>query len=509
MKRSMLVATAAVAALATAGTLSAGAFLATPRPAMAKTAQVDACAALTGATLTNGGKIASAVSVAADAAKGTPAYCEATGTLAPVAGSTIGVVFRLPAAWNGKMLGIGGGGWAGNLRLEAAMEGLNHGYATAQTDGGHGSVSPWDTTWASNPESITDFSYRAVHLTSVVGKEVVAAYYGKPQQKAYFQGCSTGGRMGLMEVQRFPDDYDAVISGAPVYNLLVQTSAVVRNNIFAQAGQGFTPAQLSLVNQAVLKSCDAKDGLEDGLIADPRACAWDPAEIRCKAGAAPGDQCLGEGQVAALRQLYGGVNLISGPVAAWPLAKGGEPGWSMFIQTSGAGKDATNGGGLGGLRGPILGDPDFDMAKFNPDTDIARVRTSAFAHGYEANDPAIGAFLAHGGKLLIWHGWSDPGPSPYGTISYYKQVAGSEPKAADGVRLFMAPGVYHCGGGPGPDQIDTLTALDQWVKTGVAPESLLATKKNAKISRPLCAFPKKAAYKGSGDPDDAANFTCG
>ena len=492
-----------VAASAAAGLFGAGAIVAAPAPALAK---ADACAALTAPGLFGQTSVSSAKPVAADAAKGLPAYCEVTATVSPAAGSTIGVVYRLPVGWNGKMLGLGGGGWAGNVRIESATPGLKSGYATAQTDGGHGATGPWDTAWASNPEAITDFAYRAIHLMTEVGKEVVAKYYGKQETRAYFQGCSTGGRQGLMEVQRFPDDYDGVISGAPVYNLLVQTSSVVRNQILSAPGAGFTADQLKLVNDAVLKSCDAKDGLADGIITDPRACSWDPAELQCKPGAA-GVACLSEGQVAALRSVYSGVQEIDGRQAAWPLSRGSELGWSRFIQTSTANPDASNGGGLGGLRGPILGDPNFDMAKFDHTVDLATVRSSAFARAYEANNPAIGAFTKHG-KLLMWHGWYDPGPSAIGTITYFRNVAGAAPDAADNVRLFLAPGVYHCGGGPGPDQFDLLGALDQWVKTGKPPQTLLATKVDAKISRPLCPYPAMPHYKGSGDPDAAASFEC-
>ena len=507
MKRSVPITAAglALAASAFAAAGAMGAFVAAPKSAHAAE---GACASLRAPGLFRHTTVTSAAMVVADPAKGLPAYCEVTAVVTPVAGSNIGVVVRLPEAWNGKMLGLGGGGWAGNVRLDAAAPGLKTGYATAQTDGGHATTGPWDTAWASNPESITDFAYRAIHQMTAVGKLVVARYYGKPETKAYYQGCSTGGRQGLMEVQRFPDDYDGVIAGAPVYNLLVQTSAVIRDHVFTAPGAGFTAAQLSLVNRTVLGACDAKDGLADGVIADPGACAWDPAELQCKAGAAAGSDCLSEGQVNALRTAYRGVQTIDGRTAAWPLSRGGEVGWSLFISTSADKPDASNGGGLGGLAGPILGDPKFDMGKFDPDTDLAKVRSSAFAHAYEANDPTISTFVDRGGKLLMWHGLSDPGPSPVGTIAYYRQVESAVPAADSGVRLFLAPGVYHCGGGPGPDRMDLLGALDRWVQTGQAPQTLLATKADGKISRPLCAYPAEAHYKGAGDPDAAASFEC-
>ena len=497
-------------ASALAGLLMAGVGLAALSGTCAIAAPADpaaACAALTAGGLFEHVAVTSANLVPADPGKGLPAYCEVTASDSPVAGSKIGLVYRLPEDWNGKMLGLGGGGWAGNVTLQGAQAGLKAGYATAQTNGGHESTSPWETGWAAKPEAITDFAYRAIHEMTGVGKQVVARYYGKPQSKAYYQGCSTGGRQGLMEVQRFPADYDGVITGAPVYNLLVQTSAVVRNNTFSAAGGGFTQDQLNRVNQAVLASCDAQDGLKDGLLADPRACKWDPQEIQCKDGAAGGD-CLSKTQVEALRTAYRGVRTMDGRIAAWPLAKGGETGWSRFLSVSGPGTDATNGGGLGGLRGPILGDPNFDLGKFDPSSDLAKVRGGAFARAYEASDPVITAFTGKGGKLLMWHGWNDPGPSPIGTIAYYEQVAGVLPQGQSDVRLFLAPGVEHCGGGPGPDQFDLLGALDRWVQTGQPPATLLASKAGSKLSRPLCAYPAVARYKGGGDADDPASYEC-
>ncbi len=477
------------------------------KPAAAQTEGGGACAALKAPGLFKDTSVDSAVTVAADAAKGTPAFCEVTAVISPVANSRIGVVYRLPEGWNGKLLGLGGGGWAGNVRIESALEGLKRGYATLQTDGGHSGANVWDPSWAANPEAATDFAWRAIHLMTVVGKDVAAHYYGRAQDKTYYEGCSTGGRQGLMEVQRFPDDYDAAITGAPVYSLLVQTTAMVRNELFSASGAGFTPDQLALVNKAVLASCDAKDGAADGVINNPRACGWDPVELQCKTGQS-GASCLSPAQVAALRSAYRGVQTPDGRVAAWPIAKGGEVGWSRFMQINGQSQDSTNGGGMGTLGKVITNDPNFGVPRFDPDRDVARVMSSAFAKQYNADDPAIGPFLKKGGKLLMWHGWSDPGPSPVGTITYYEKVRGSAIGADKSVRLFLAPGVYHCGGGPGPDKMDLLGAIDEWVKTDRAPETLIATKMQTKLSRPLCAYPRVAHYKGSGDLDAASSFEC-
>jgi feruloyl esterase len=235
--------------------------------------------------------VQTATAVAADAKTGLPAYCEVTALIAPVPGSKITAVYRLPKDWNGRMLGLGGGGWSGNLFLSlplsgpgrAANVGLPRGYATAQTDGGHSSPVPVDASWTrNNPAAVTDFSHRALHEMTVLGKQVVATHYGRAATKNYYTGCSTGGRMGMMETQRYPDDYDGVVAGAPVYSLLVQSSTVARDQIFKAPGAAISIEQLKLVHEAVLSACDAADGLKDGVVTDPRRCRWEPKSMECK-----------------------------------------------------------------------------------------------------------------------------------------------------------------------------------------------------------------------------------
>lgn len=444
--------------------------------------------------------------IAADATKRIPAFCEVQAVLTPAAGSRIGVVFRLPETWNGKLLGMGGGGWAGNVRLDAAAEGLQRGYATAQTDGGHPGTSPWDNKWVSNPASVTDFAYRAIHLMTATGKAVVAAYYGRPQTYAYYQGCSTGGRMGLMEAQRFPDDYDGIIAAAPVYSLQVQTSSLLRNQAFGAPGAGFTQAQLQLVNDAAVKACDMDDGLKDGLIAEPRSCGWKAATLQCKPGQAAGASCLGPAQVKALDTVYNGIRTPKGGWAAFPMNRGGEAGWAMFVRTGNA-PDATGGGGMVGLTPLLFGNRKIDVTKLTVG-DVAVARSSAFAKEYEAVDPDLRRFVASGGKLILWHGQSDPGPSPVGTADYYKAVGAKVPQADDSVRLFMAPGVGHCRGGPGADMPDTITALESWVEQGRAPATLISTRADGTLTRPFCPYPKQAHYAGTGDPNQPASWQC-
>ncbi|OYW46542.1 MAG: hypothetical protein B7Z08_07020 [Sphingomonadales bacterium 32-68-7] len=497
MTPTRLAASVALAALAAGCTAQQSAPSAASFPVLAG---ADKCAAVTGAMV--GAAPASGKWVAE--ANGVPGFCEVTATLNPVSGSNIGVVYRLPGAWNGKVLGFGGGGWIGNIAVGTAAEGLRKGYATLQTDGGHPIGNVWDNSWAANPEAAKDFSYRAIHEMTVTGKKLVAAYYGARHQKAYFQGCSTGGRMALMAAQRYPADFDAMSAGAPVYTLQVQTSSVLRANTFARPGAGFTAADLQLTQTSALNACDANDGLKDGLINDPRSCGWDPATIQCTG--AKNASCLSGPQVTALKAAYDGVRAPDGEWAMLPMSRGGEAGWAAFVGTAGTG-DATNGGGLGGLL-PLMFDaprptlPNFTLAN------VQQVRRSQFAQMYEAKDPNLRPFFARGGKLILWHGESDPGPSPVGTNDYVRAVLSAAPAARQNMRYFLYPGVGHCAGGPGADQVALLDALDGWTETGRAPDVLIGTKANGSITRPHCAWPNVAQYRGSGEANDPASWQC-
>jgi feruloyl esterase len=463
-------------------------------------AGADRCAAVTPAML--GATSASGKWV--EEANGLPGYCEVTGTLSPVPGSNIGVVYRLPASWNGKVLTFGGGGWVGNIAVQTASEGLRKGYATLQTDGGHPIGNVWDNSWAANPVAAADFSYRAIHETTVAGKQLVAAYYGQPHRRAYYQGCSTGGRMGLMEAQRYPDDFDLISAGAPVYTLQTQTSAVLRGQTFARNQGGFTAADLKLAQTAALNACDANDGLKDGLINDPRQCKWDPGTIQCTG--AKTDSCLSAPQVTALRSAYDGVRAPNGEWAMLPMSRGGEAGWAAFVGTTGDGQDATNGGGLGGLL-PLMFDSPPTLAGLTLEQ-VMQVRSSEFARIYEAKDPDLRPFFRGGGKLLLWHGESDPGPSPVATSDYYRAVLARAPAASSQARYFLYPGVGHCAGGPGADQVAVLDAIAAWDETGQAPNVLTGTKADGSVTRPHCAWPDVARYRGTGDANNPASWQC-
>ncbi len=280
----------------------------------------------------------------------------------------------------------------------------------------------------------------------------------------------------------------------------MQTSALLRNETFAKAG--LSTEQLAFVQTSVLTACGGAQGYLD----NPRQCTWDPKAITCKPGAS-GGQCLTPEQAMALRIAYAGIRAPDGSWAAFPLMRGGEAGWSRFVAVSPSGTDTTRGGGMLGLKPLLFVNRDVDLINLTPQ-DAQAARSSMFAKTYEAVNPDIGAFTARGGKLILWHGESDPGPSPVGTIDYYQAVAKASPPSAANVRLFMAPGTEHCGGGPGPNRPDTLTALEQWIEQGQAPAMVIATHDGGPVTRPLCPFPMQARFGGTGDVNDPKAYRC-
>lgn len=470
------------------------------------------CQALRGAAGFPGALVSSAVRVSGDADLGLPAFCEVTALINPVPGSVITAVYRLPDNWNGKMLGLGGGGWSGQLALLSprtnvltASSGLPRGYATAQTDGGHTETTSADPSWVrNNPEAVTDFGHRAIHETAVLGKAVVARYYGRPAERSYFQGCSTGGRMGMMETQRYPEDYDGVVAKAPVYSLLVQSSTLVRDRIFRAPGAEISVALMRKVNDAVLAACDAQDGLADGVVSKPQACTWDPAAMSCKQGAQPGG-CLTQPQVKALREAYTTQRSPQGLVGNYGMPRGSEAGWNPIIPTLSSTARTAISGSLGDLTQLMFGDAGYPASTFDVSRDQAAVHATPFAREYEAASTDLSRYFGRGGKLILWHGLDDPGPAAQATADYYEKVVKEHGSA--NIRFYGAPGVYHCGGGPGADQTDLLTALEQWVEQGKAPGELRAANTRAGFERPLCEWPKTPRYVG-GDAKQASSFRC-
>ncbi|HEY4029794.1 MAG TPA: tannase/feruloyl esterase family alpha/beta hydrolase [Caulobacteraceae bacterium] len=510
----------ALGLLAATGLLAASAAHAQPGPPQPppETVADPACAALAAPGLFKDMTVTSAQGIRL----GAGSACEIKATLSPVPGSKIGVVYNLPKSWNGRLVGYGGGGWAGNVAFQTVAADLTRGYATMQTDGGHPSGAAFDASWTApngKPDDValTDFSWRAVHQMTVTGKEVAAKYYGKPQDKALFIGCSTGGRMALMEAQRFPNDYDGIVAGAPVYSFRVQLAEIYRDWVFSQPGAAFRPADLTLVNDAVLKDCDALDGVKDGIVGDPSACHFDPAVLKCKPGQAAGS-CLVDAQVVALQHLYGEHKGSDGVVDIYPYSRGSETFWPTFQNTIADPAAAAKARDLD-LRAMMFGDPNFSFAAFDPSRDSPKARGSNYAEMYEADDPDLKPFLGKGGKLILWHGLYDQGPSPGGTVAYDERMrAATGSLAASDTRMFLAPGVLHCQGGPGPSQIDWLGAMDGWIKGGKAPEKVTArtpaggppgAPPPARLMvRPVCAYPAKARWDGKGDPNVEASFAC-
>ncbi len=474
----------------------------------------DACGDLAAAPPYSAASILSAKAIPASAQSGLPGFCEVRVAISPVEGSRIGALYRLPANWNGKALGIGGGGFAGNLTLEAASDGLSRGYAVLQNDLGHASANSLDPSFAitaggqPNTEGIIDFGHRATHLATAVGKQLIARYYGRAPQRAYWQGCSTGGRQGLAEMQRYPDDYDGVIAGAPVYTPLVYSSSLLRVQAFhARPGSNLLPAHVALIQKAVLAACDLKDGVADGVLTDPRTCSWDPGELQCKGAAS--ESCLTPAQVETVRRVYAGVKTKDGRFAAMPLMRGGESDWAeRMIGTPKMPRGLNAVLGAPFMSHIVKSDPSYDLMSFDPEHDMAALEGGIAGEQVHMQNPDLSSFIGHGGKLILWHGFNDPGPSPLSSIDYFEKVLNKVPAAKDSVRLFLAPGVLHCRGGAGPDRFDALSALENWVERGTPPASMVATKAKANISRPLCPYPQLAHYKGSGDPNQAVNFEC-
>jgi feruloyl esterase len=449
-------------------------------------------------------------------------------------------VYRLPVAdrWNGKLLGIGGSGWAGDVTLGSAALGLSRGYATLQTDTGHPSPNPLDFTWSLlapgqlAKDAVVDYGHRAIHLMTTVGKEVARAYYGRPYDFAYFQGCSNGGRQGFHEVQRHPADYDGVISGAPVFNVGVFMSTIWRTQIFhAEPGRNLLPAHVPLLASAVIAACDTLgrvDRVADGIITNPLRCRFDPRSLQCADpldGSSP--TCLSAEQVGTVLKMYRGHRTPDGEVIAEGITHGSEPDWALRS----VGNPVFPLGLNAVLGAPFVAymvklDPTFSLFDVDVDSDLDEVKAAFATRQIEATNPDVMPFTGNGGKWIIWHGFNDPGPSAKQTAKYYETVVDAmaeglhdDDDADHGntlgavqrhIRYFLAPGVFHCGGGPGPDVVNPnlLTALEQWVEHEVAPERIIATKNNSPLARPMCPYPKLARYVGSGSTDDPANFVC-
>jgi feruloyl esterase len=442
-----------------------------------------------------------------------PALCELQATIRPTADSAIEILVWLPTAWNGKYQQLGNNGFGGIFKYPEMAENVRRGYAVASTDTGHKGAA-FDVQWAfGHPEKVTDFVWRGVHELTLKAKRIITAYYGKPARYSYWNGCSNGGGEGLMQAQRFPDEFDGVISGgAAAYwtrsatQQLYFSSQLINNKI--------TDSQIDAINNAVIKACDANDGVVgDALIGDPRRCQWSPKALICTAGQDPG-RCLTAAQADAVAAIYDPLrDPVTGAVLLGGAMRGSEWQWgarrhrfntvlapSVLVNYQIAFNNAAWNGST------------FDLHADPPKLD-------AFFRERNAIDPDLTKFKKRGAKMIQYMGWDDTPFTPGWTVQYYNMVVdktgrGTDEKklkdVQDFYRLYMMPGVGHCGGGAGPSltRFDLVTALEAWVEGGMAPEGINANSAAGTLERPICPYPQEAIYNGFGDNTKAASFNC-
>jgi feruloyl esterase len=433
-----------------------------------------------------------------------PARCRISAILKPSPDSEIEMEVWLPAEnWNGKFQAVGNGGWAGVISYAAMASALQEGYATASTDTGH---KGGNAAFAINhPDKLVDFAYRAVHEMTVTSKALISAFYDRAPRLSYWNGCSTGGRQGLMEAQKYPDDFDAILAGAPanyqthlhVWDLTVAIPTL------KDPAAAVPAAKLAMLNKAVLDACDARDGVKDGFLNEPRSCHFDVSTLLCKGAGA--ETCLTAPQVASVKRMYSAASTKSGDVIFPGKDPGSETGWNVI-----GGAPQPPGVSVGSFQ-VAYNDTNWDWKTFDLERDLKLVDDKVGAI-VNAVNPNLSAFKARGGKLLLYHGWNDTAISAGNSINYYSSVLAKMGQKQDNfVRLFMAPGMQHCGGGPGPNQINYMSALERWREAGTAPDELIAsrvTNNRVDMTRPLCPYPQVAQYKGVGSTNDAANFVC-
>jgi Tannase and feruloyl esterase len=454
-----------------------------------------------------------------------PEYCKVIGGLETV------ILFEvdLPTTvWNNKLFYVGGGGYNGSI--PDLHEALARDYAAAGSDTGHRGFH-WDASALyNNPRAQIDYAYRATHLVTGLSKEIIKAYYGQPAQYSYFCGCSNGGKMALMEVQRYPDDFDGIVGGGYVADrtkLMTMFDWTER----ALLGAEIQPYKIPAMAKATLAACDARDGLRDGLIDRPDLCKFDPAVLTCKG--ADGPNCLTPAQVTAWRKILDGPVNSEGKHLFPGYSPGHEGDYPAYITGFGImhGYPSSDFMYMDNFMRWFVFGPTFDSVRdFNYDTSVGYLEP--YKKDQDATQTDLSAFKAHGGKLILYNGWADHSTPPLRAVEYYEGVRKTMGSATTDqfVRLFMAPGLWHCTGGPGPNQFggirqegykkndpenDIMGALDRWVEKGVAPEKLIAIKykdddpsEAVLRTRPICPYPQVATYKGSGSIDEASNFTC-
>jgi feruloyl esterase len=436
-------------------------------------------------------------------------FCRVSGTIAPQ------IKFEVwlpdPVSWNGKLEGVGNGGVAGSIAQGSLALALARGYAGVSSDLGHegGAI---DFRFAvGHPELVADWGHRATHAMTIAAKALVAAYYGRPQSHAYFTGCSGGGRQGLMEAQRYPEDYDGIVAGDP-------TADFTRLTLGGRLWEAITTlkdparyipaAKISVIAHATAAACAD----QNGVIEDPLQCRFDPATTECKADDNP--DCLTGPQTAALKSIYAGSHDAKGEQIFPGYMPGGElgpMGWGTYVAGDAPGKASQFLYGGNFARFMVMEKADYDPLTFDYEVDLPKA-VAKLSGTIDATDPDLSRFAAHGGKLIQYHGWSDPGVAPMSSVNYYEKVAKTLGKpSTDFYRLFMIPGMQHCVGGPGTDRFDALAALEQWVEQGRSPDRIVAAHMDGtKVTRtrPLCPYPQVAKWTGKGSQDEAESFTC-
>ena len=481
-------------------------------------AQGNGCSAMLSLTIPNTEILAASV---VPAFGPLPAHCWVIGVTHGEPGSNVGFDVRLPDKWNGKLLFTTRQGYMGSLAPlfnSVVSSGLIRNYATVTTDGGHQGANILDGSFGLNnrPAEI-DFGYRGAHLAKAGGTAVISAYYGSAPLHSYYQGCSSSGRYAIQAAEHYPADFDGIIAGSPV----VDVSGLVIDEVYIEQAMLAAPlpaSKLPVIWKRVTAACDGIDGVVDGLIDDPRNCHFDVSTLLCQSGDAT--NCLTADEIDTLKKVYTGAFNSAGKQLFPGFAFGGElpdpdnsNGWDAYI----TGSDSFPALDI------LLSDqylrylafepdrPDFDWPTFNFDIDPPAMETM-----HDIIDPVqddLRAFGDAGSKMIIYQGWGDIAQSPYRTIQYYQGLRRHVGRRGveDYARLFMAPGMYHCGGGIGPNDFDALTAIEQWVEQAEAPSSIIASH-NGGIgtdrTRPLCPYPQHAKYKGSGTINDATNFTC-
>lgn len=440
------------------------------------------------------------------------AVCRVVAFSTPTSDSHITFELWLPPAssWNGKFEAVGNGGFIGQIGYTAMLGGLQRGYAVSGTDTGHTGA---DETWALNhPEKLIDWSYRAVHEMTVDSKQILQSFYGSAAKLAYWNGCSTGGKQGLTEAQRYPTDFDGIVAGAPAnYITHLQAGSVYMSWVSLKNGTDapnyIPPAKYPALHKAALAACDAKDGVTDGVIEDPTRCNFSPKAVECSG--ADGADCLTAPQVKTAEEIYEGSKWANGKQIYPGMEPGSELAWGMM-----AGGPAPVGIGVGFFTDMVFSNPNWDFRTFDLQRDT-KIADSKLGSTVNAIDPNLKPFKEHGGKIVMYHGWADQLIAPLNSVNYYTSVTkfmGGANNTDDFYRLFMVPGMTHCQGGAGPSTFDMLGALEQWREHDTAPAQITASrvvKGVVQETRPLCPYPQAAIYKGSGDTNDAANFVCG